>query len=248
MKSLAKKFIGSLGYEIRKVHRPAHGSSAHALTAVDHNSRSMRELFYADARQVASYLSAERRQFYRDVTDILARKVPKLGTAALQIADYGCGPGLLLKHLSEVSSASVFHGYDFASSGLRVARENFPAATFAERDLYDTFPDRYDVILCTEVLEHLQRPHLALNNLLDQLAPDGHLLATVPDGRIDQYTGHIHFWSPESWQIFIEDLCPGFDIEIGRIAANGSPAFLYAVIVRAKQTTLRYALGPAAAR
>lgn len=230
MKSLVKKCAGYLGYEIRKIHPSNAGARAQVLSAVDHNSRSMREDFYTDARLVASYLSDERRRFYGDVTDLIKRRLPTLRTAMLRFADYGCGPGLLLRQLSETSPNSVFHGYDFTKSGIRVARENFPAASFEERDIYDVFPDRYDVILCTEVLEHLERPHQALKNLLDQLAPGGHLLLTVPDGRADQYAGHIHFWSPESWKLFVEDTCPGLDVETGSIATRGSPPFLYALI------------------
>ncbi|MEG2336387.1 MAG: hypothetical protein RSC04_01440, partial [Bacteroidales bacterium] len=33
----------------------------------------------------------------------------------------------------------------------------------------------------------------------------GTLVISVPDGRKDTYSGHIQFWSPESWAVFIED-------------------------------------------
>ena len=236
MKSIAKRCLSRLGYEIRRIPRPDAAPVSAALSAVAHNSRPMREHFYTDAGQVAAYLSEERRRFYRQVTELLERTIPSLRSAALRIADYGCGPGLLLRHLGAASPASTFHGYDFASSGLRLARENFPAASFAERDIYDTFPDRYDVILCTEVLEHLERPQRALTNLLSQLAPGGHLLLTVPDGRVDQYPGHIHFWSPESWQLFVDEQCPGLEVRTGRIGARGSPPFLYAIVSRRAET------------
>jgi len=229
MKTLVKKCFRSLGYEITRVKRPAAGISG-SSSAVEHNSREQREHFYSDAGQVANYLSAERRQFYREVAEFLIVAVPDFRDAKLRVADYGCGPGMLLKQLSELSPRSQFFGYDFASSGISIARNNLPAAEFMERDIYQEFPDRYDLILCTEVLEHLEHPKKALRNLLGQLASGGRLLLTVPDGRMDQYTGHIHFWSPESWKLFLADACNGCKFETGHIAGGTSRAYLYASI------------------
>ena len=231
MKALVRKCAGYLGYEIRKIHRPPAAAGLRGPSAVHHNSRPMREQFYEDSSQVESYLSAERRQFYRDVVALLKANLPKLEAAVLRVADYGCGPGLLLRELGAATPGSEFHGYDFTLSGLAIARETFPQARFEQRDIFDAYPDRFDVILCTEVLEHLERPYRALKNLLKQLEPGGILLCTVPDGRVDQYAGHIHFWSPESWTIFVEDNCAGFDVRTGSVGAPAAPAFLYALIV-----------------
>ena len=42
-------------------------------------------------------------------------------------------------------------------------------------------------------------------------------MITVPNGRIDTFEGHINFWSPESWNIFIRGNVSEkeFDIETG---------------------------------
>jgi SAM-dependent methyltransferase len=234
MKALVKKCLGRLGYEIRRLPRKPAGRPQ-AGSAVDHNSREQREHFYSDADQVTNYLNEDRRHFYREVTRLITQSIPDLRTSSLRIADYGCGPGMLLKELGRASPGSRFYGYDFASAGIRVARDNFPAASFGERDIYQAFPDRYDVILCTEVLEHLARPQRALANLLEQLAAGGLLLLTVPDGRIDQYSGHIHFWSPESWKLLLEDACPELAVETGRIATRTDRAFLYACILHPRE-------------
>ena len=232
MKGLVKKCLARLGYEVRKL--PRGGTTGHggAGSAIEHNSKAMRDSFYSDPGLVQGYLTEERRQFYRDVTALLERHVPRLAESSLEIADYGCGPGLLLRHLDATSPGSRCHGYDFSESGLQLARNNFPAARFEARDLYQTYPDRYDVILCTEVLEHLEHPRKALTNLIRQLAPGGRLLLTVPDGRVDQYAGHIHFWSPESWKIFVEEAAAGLTVATGRVATRGPVPFLYAVAMR----------------
>lgn len=231
MKKLVRKCLALFGYELRRL-PPRIAAKPQAGSAVEHNSREQREHFYSDESQVHGYLNEDRRQFYKEVTEIVRHRIPDFGTAALKVADYGCGPGMLLKEISLATPSSEFFGYDFASAGIRVARENFPRARFSERDIYESFPDRYDLVLCTEVLEHLERPQRALANLLDQLSTGGLLLLTVPDGRVDQYSGHIHFWSPESWKLFLEDACPGPGVETGRIATRSGRAFLYASILR----------------
>ena len=40
--------------------------------------------------------------------------------------------------------------------------------------------------------------------MLKSLNTNGKLIISVPDGRIDTFSGHINFWSPESFKIFIE--------------------------------------------
>lgn len=229
MKKLIKACLASLGYEVRKLPagKPTDSRSA---SAIRHNSREQREHFYSDQEQVHNYLNEDRRQFYCEVAALARQGIPDLRSARLRIADYGCGPGMLLKELSRASPDSKFFGYDFAAAGIRVASENFPEASFAERDIYESFPERYDLVLCTEVLEHLEHPRRALANLLDQLAPGGLLLLTVPDGRVDQYAGHIHFWSPESWKLFLEEVCADHAFETGRITTGSGRAFLHAAI------------------
>jgi 2-polyprenyl-3-methyl-5-hydroxy-6-metoxy-1,4-benzoquinol methylase len=69
-------------------------------------------------------------------------------------------------------------------------------------------PNRYDVIFCTEVLEHLEKPHVALANLVAALNPGGILVLTVPDGRQDTINEHLNFWSPEGWRAFLIRECP----------------------------------------
>jgi 2-polyprenyl-3-methyl-5-hydroxy-6-metoxy-1,4-benzoquinol methylase len=248
MKKLVKKWLGMLGYEVRRLPPARPRPAPRSGSAVEHNSREQRERFYEDQSQVHEYLNDDRRQFYREITQLVGRARPGLGAARLRIADYGCGPGMLLKELSLTSPESRFFGYDFAAAGIRVARENFPEASFGERDIYQPFADRYDVVLCTEVLEHLERPGRALANLLDQVSPGGLLVLTVPDGRVDQYVGHIHFWSPESWKLFLEEACPGFAVETGRVTTRSGRAFLHACIGRAQPAISTEAIPATTAR
>lgn len=64
---------------------------------------------------------------------------------------------------------------------------------------------------------------VTLKNLIGMVDKSGIALVTVPDGRIDTFEGHINFWSPESWEVFVKDLVGnGFDVETGILLGGGS--------------------------
>jgi 2-polyprenyl-3-methyl-5-hydroxy-6-metoxy-1,4-benzoquinol methylase len=104
-----------------------------------------------------------------------------------------------------------------------------PDAEFRYFDIYEGSSLQFDVIFCIEVLEHLLHPARALRNVVAMLADSGVGLITVPNGRIDTFEGHINFWSPESWEVFVKEICAGYTVETGLIE-NGQNNF--AVITR----------------
>ncbi len=63
-------------------------------------------------------------------------------------------------------------------------------------------------------------PEVALKNIIDMMGKDSACLITVPNGRLDQYEGHINFWSPESWEVFIKSNSGGLHFKIGTINNN----------------------------
>jgi 2-polyprenyl-3-methyl-5-hydroxy-6-metoxy-1,4-benzoquinol methylase len=50
-----------------------------------------------------------------------------------------------------------------------------------ELDLDQEVPDVFDVVLCGDVLEHLQDPGAVLQKLLRRLAPNGYLVVSIPN-------------------------------------------------------------------
>ena len=136
------------------------------------------------------------------------------------ILDAGVGPAIALKRFLEQSQPASVTGWDFSNEAIRHASEEMPDATMAQHDLMHSFTDRFDVIICTEVLEHLESPDIALKHLYEGLSPGGQLLLTVPDGRLDITKLHINFWSPESWRIFIHRVLPDADARFGTFNDN----------------------------
>ncbi len=94
-----------------------------------------------------------------------------------QYLDVGCGTGLILRHLPQGSV-----GIDLNSRHLERARHYAPNATVILGDAEKLdFPDNtFSAIVCTEVLEHLVHPHVALQEMKRVLKPGGRLIGSTP--------------------------------------------------------------------
>jgi len=162
-----------------------------------------------------SYLSDRRISFFINLLAIVEQHDVSLDDKT--IADLGCGTGFLLRLIAETSDPEKLVGYDTSAEMNVLAREVCSSALILDTDA-SGMHELYNVIFCTEVLEHLVDPASALTSMLNQIKPMGTVILTVPNGRTDQesarkarddgtaYWGHIHFWSPESWPLFIESV------------------------------------------
>jgi SAM-dependent methyltransferase len=71
--------------------------------------------------------------------------------------------------------------------GVKAARAAFPNVEFAAHDIVDKRLDRrFDVVVCSEVLEHVDDQALLVERLADCLLPGGLLVITTPNGRLWQ--------------------------------------------------------------
>ena len=61
-----------------------------------------------------------------------------------------------------------------------------------------------DLVICTEVLEHLYDPGQAVELLLSLCAHGGRVAITVPDGAEDSWEGHVNFWDEAAFHRFLE--------------------------------------------
>jgi 2-polyprenyl-3-methyl-5-hydroxy-6-metoxy-1,4-benzoquinol methylase len=163
------------------------------------NTREAFEAVYGEQALREEYLSPERLEFYGEVASICAELAPR------RLIDVGCGTGhLLAEVLSRVPEAEAV-GVDYAANAIAQLAEVAPAARGVHASLFDLHeePHAYDLVLCTEVLEHVERPEEALEVLVRLCAPGGHVVATVPDGEQDSYEGHVSFWSEAEFARFL---------------------------------------------
>jgi 2-polyprenyl-3-methyl-5-hydroxy-6-metoxy-1,4-benzoquinol methylase len=205
-----KRLFSIFGFSVHRL-SSANGQCAPAKCVVSsplhHNSKEGLNEFYSDRKTVESYLDFE---FYDRVLNLLGTDYD-----GKRIADAGCGIGHLLRSIHERYQPASLTGYDFSEAGLEIARTVVPAATFHSFDIYQGTNQTFDVVFCVEVLEHLLYPHKALKNIVKMIAPGGAAVLTVPNGRTDTFEGHINFWSPESWEVFLKGGCEGFKLVTG---------------------------------
>ena len=193
--------------------------------AIEHNSKDQMDKFYSDNTALTNYFDRERIEFYNEIVSFAKQK--HVFSEVQSIVDAGCGTGHLLEYLKKEFGFSKATGLDFSSEAIKVAKNKFPHFDFHEFDIYKGWNEKFDLILCTEVIEHLLYPEDALINLLSMMTNKGTLIITVPNGRLDTFGGHINFWSPESWDVFIKKNTKGLHSETGLIHNNTAN---YAVI------------------
>lgn len=165
----------------------------HARTAGNitrKNTRRAYDRVYGDDRLLDEYLSPERLAFYGRIADLAASRQPD------SVIDVGCGTGRLLHELVTRAAPGRVVGIDHAGSGVQRAGELVPSGEFHVADLYDLrLDERFDLVLCTEVLEHVPDPETAVERLVRLCDTSGAILITVPDGATDTWEGHVNYWN-----------------------------------------------------
>jgi 2-polyprenyl-3-methyl-5-hydroxy-6-metoxy-1,4-benzoquinol methylase len=149
----------------------------------------------------------------------IKKLVQSLGNKG-KVLDLGCGNGSLSHELSKLGFE--VYGVDRSDSGIQIAREAFPQVQFSLGDVEEDLSpepfqaESFDVIVSTEVVEHLYRPRRLVQNAFRLLKPSGHFIVSTPyhgwlknvvlaiSGKMDKHFtafwdgGHIKFWSRET--------------------------------------------------
>ena len=97
-----------------------------------------------------------------------------------RVLDLGCGDGVVLEHLRRARPGAAATGLDWAGVALRRARQRGLDAVQADATQLPLKPGRFDLVIATEVLEHVADPGAVLCEARRMLRPGGCLLLTVP--------------------------------------------------------------------
>lgn len=114
------------------------------------------------------------------------------------ILDAGCGLGYTIADLRDVCGEAAITGMDFSADAIQWAAERFPSDEWICADITQLKLNRtFDVVVCTEVIEHIEDVDLVLANLCMLTTPGGCLILTTQAGRVhatERFVGHIrHF-------------------------------------------------------
>jgi len=177
-----------------------------------------------------------------------------VGTTA-RILDLGSGNGALCGTLAAAGHEVVGGEYD--EEGVRIASSAYPHIPFHRLGVQDDPSELlrrekpFDVVVSTEVVEHLFSPHLLPIYARAVLNSGGHLLLTAPyhgylknlalaaSGKLDAHFtvlwhgGHIKFWSRRSLTLLLES--SGFSV-IGFRGLGRVPYLWKSMLLVARRT------------
>jgi cyclopropane fatty-acyl-phospholipid synthase-like methyltransferase len=135
--------------------------------------------------------------------EVLKRLAGNLIAEARDIAEIGCGHGLLQLQIEEAYVREVT-GFDLNEVALKRNVSRHSAINCY--DIHQKIPElrgKFDLILLFDVLEHMADEDSFLNALLFHLAPGGKLIVNVPAGMwafspYDVAAGHVRRYSIRS--------------------------------------------------
>lgn len=159
---------------------------------------------------------------YRNLIEVLEKYVNGKKT----ILDIGCGVGTLDFYLAKQEHKIL--GIDVSEKAIIVCKKNARILGFKKNLSFETlnFPEEkpqknFDLIICNEVLEHIEEDKKTVESILKLLHPYGVAIFSVPSQnaplyklglvrQFDKNVGHLRRYSPEELKILIKK--PGFVI------------------------------------
>lgn len=158
-------------------------------------------------------------QFYKKIFGLIK------SADSQTILDAGCGEGFTLNKLIRAHIGKKHVGFDASKEAVVVGKKTFPGLFLEYGDIYHArYLDRsFDLVLCSEVLEHLNDPKKALSELCR--VSKTYVLLTVPwepwfwitNFFLGKYRAtwgnhpeHINHWTSKSFRKFVHD--PDFHI------------------------------------
>lgn len=152
-------------------------------------------------------------RFYKQIFFLL--KPLKIET----ILDAGCGEGFTLVKLQRAKIGKRVQGIDNSSDAIKLAKKHYPTLPIEKGSIYDLpYEDSsYDLVIATEVLEHLDDPEKALNEV--KRVASKYVLLTVPNEplftianflrgkylkNLGNHPEHINHWSKRKFRNFVK--------------------------------------------
>lgn len=173
-----------LGRVGRARHAPSRRvPSPHPRPRAEGRARRVRALYgIGEARWYDGFRAAWTTFTSRPAEAALDRLIVEAARPGCRVVDVGCGTGYNLARLRRLDVPfGTYRGVDLSPAMLAIAKAHHAGdarAEFVEGDLHAlrTMQDRFDLVLCTWVASHLERPRDVLEVAYHLLAPGGHAM------------------------------------------------------------------------
>lgn len=135
------------------------------------------------------------------------------------VLDVGCGEGFTLDRLHKEKIGKSYEGIEYEETAVELAKKMYPKLTFKQGDIYKLpyKSNSFDLVVCTEVLEHLEDPKKAYRELLR--VSKKYVLLSVPNEpfftvqrmarfqnilKLGAHPEHIQHWTMLSFMKFVK--------------------------------------------
>ena len=134
------------------------------------------------------------------------------------VLDVGCGEGFTLARLKKEKIGKLYEGIEYDESAIELGIKLYPSLRITKGDIYNLSykSNSFDLVVCTEVLEHLENPKKAYRELIR--VSRKYVLLSVPNEpfftiqRIARFQNilhlgahpeHIQHWSAPAFTKFV---------------------------------------------
>lgn len=138
----------------------------------------------------------------------------------INILDAGSGEGFTLNQIKKNKIGKSYQGVDISGEAVKLANKNFPSFNIVNGDIYKLpYKDNsFDLVICSEVLEHLKEPEKALKEIIR--VSNKNIVISVPHEPLfrlsrmlrglnitafGNHPEHINHWGIQSFKKFIPE-------------------------------------------
>lgn len=152
--------------------------------------------------------------FYKALVQIIGDLKPEA------VLDAGCGEGFTLARLQKNGIGKQLEGIEYSTEAITLGRKMYPSLALKQGDIY-ALPyknNSFDLVICSEVLEHLERPEKALEEIIR--VSKRYCLLSVPNEPVFMISNllrgknlsrwgndieHINHWSSKGFEKFVKE-------------------------------------------
>ncbi|SRR5258708_4100461 len=156
------------------------------------------------------------RFFLNNFRNVLIEQIKHLRPES--ILDVGAGEGFTLEALRQRKIAKKLEGIEYMDEALTLAKKLHPEVHIKKGNIYELpyKANLFDIIICTEVLEHLEEPDKALDEL--KRVTKKYIIISVPDEplftiqrilrgknvlKLGAHPEHIQHWTSGEFEKFV---------------------------------------------